>query len=113
MTAELEGSLEDVGLSGVGTAMGPMGAFEQPVGSLGLVSLEPLVASLAADIVASAEFGVGEEARGGLEDESLAFVHGIGLQPWHGQLQERVEGAPRYGSRLSPIRGEKSVTYQW
>ena len=113
MTAELEGSLEDVGLSGVGTAMGPMGAFEQPVGSLGLVSLEPLVASLAADIVASAEFGVGEEARGGLEDESLAFVHGIGLQPWHGQLQERVEGAPRYGTRLSPIRGEKSVTYQW
>ena len=69
--------------------MGPMGAFEQPVGSLGLVSLEPLVASLAADIVASAEFGVGEEARGGLEDESLAFVHGIGLQPWHGQLQEK------------------------
>ena len=31
--------------------MGPMGAFEQPVGSLGLVSLEPLVASLAAEPV--------------------------------------------------------------
>jgi len=107
--SELEGSVEDMRFGSVGAGGGPVGPVKQTIGAFGLIPLKPLVAGLSADAVASAKFGVGEQATEGLEDESLSFVHGIGLQPRHGPL---LVGGPRYGSRLSPISVEKSVTYQ-
>ena len=110
--AELDSGLQHVRLGGVGTGSGSVGAVKQPLRALGPIPLEPFVAGPAADVVASAELGVGEEAALGLKDESLTFVHGIGLQPWHGRLQEFEKGASRYGSRLSPISVQESVTTQ-
>ena len=62
-----------------------MRTVEQAVGTLDQIALEPLVAGLSANAVAEAELAVGKEAALRLEDESLAFGHGIGLQPWHGR----------------------------
>ena len=86
--AELEGCLEHVGRCGVRARLGPVRAVEQALRPFLFVALEPLVARRAADVVAPAELGVGEEAALGLQDESLAFDHGIGLQPWHRQLRK-------------------------
>jgi hypothetical protein len=106
LLAELEGRLEDLRVGRVGAGMRPVGSVSEAVGAFELVAPEPLVAGLAADAVAAAQLGEREQAALGLNDESLAFGHGIGLQPGHGRLPKSVEMPPRYGSRLSPIRGE-------
>ncbi len=91
LAAQFEGRLEDVVGRRVGTRVRPMRAIEQPVRALvGSVALEPLIARRAADAVAPAELGVREQAAFGLEDESLAFGHGIGLLPWHRRLPKSV-----------------------
>jgi hypothetical protein len=63
-----------------------MGTVGEPVRAFGLVALDPLVAGLPADVMASAEFSDGEVAAEPLENETSAFDHGIGLQPGHGRL---------------------------
>ena len=60
----------------MGAGIGPMRAIGQALGAEASIAIEPLVASLAADIVAPTELG---ERRGGvlgIEHETLALVHG-------------------------------------
>ena len=83
-STELEGGLEHMQLARVWMCARTMGVIREAVGPLDLISLEPLVACLPADAVAKAELGVREDSSRGPEDESFAFVHRIGLQPWHG-----------------------------
>jgi hypothetical protein len=75
--------------------MGPVRSVGESVGPVEVVALEPLVSGLAADAVPAAQLGEGEEAALGLEDESPALRHGIGLQPGHGRLRKSVKMPPR------------------
>jgi hypothetical protein len=81
--------------------VGPVRAVQQALRPLGLVALEPLVSLLAANVVTPAKLGVGEEAALGLDDETLPFGHGIGLQPWHRQLRKTRNRAARYGETVT------------
>ena len=74
--AELEDLANHRGRGGVGAGPGPVGAIGQALGTEPSITVEPLVAGLAADVVAPAELG---ERRGGvlgIEHETLAQVHG-------------------------------------
>lgn len=93
--AELECCIEHVGLRRMRTRMRPVRAVEQSVWTLQLVALEPLIALLATDAMSPAQLGVRKHAALGLQNESLAFGHGIGLQPWHRQLRKTRHGAAR------------------
>jgi hypothetical protein len=84
LLAELKGGLDDLRVGRVRARVRPVGSVSKAVGALELVAPEPLVAGLAADAVAAAQLGEGEQAALGLEDEAPAFRHGIGLQPGMG-----------------------------
>lgn len=56
----------------------------------GAVALQPFVAGVATDAVASAEFGHGPLAAVDVVGEVMAFEHGIGLLPGHGGSSHRV-----------------------
>jgi len=99
---ELERSLEHVGIGRVRTRVRSVRAIEQTLRPFRFVALEPLVALLPTDAVASAQLGVGEQAALGLDDELLPFGHGIGLQPWHRRLQEAQNGAAGYSGDCHP-----------
>lgn len=71
-----EDRLDDLGRRGMRTAMRLMRAVAQGVRAGVGVAREPLVAGLAADAVATAEFGEGAGRVLGVEDKTLAFVHG-------------------------------------
>ncbi len=108
-STELEGRLEHMQLGGEWMGARTMGAIREVVGPLGLIALESLVSGLAADTVAQAELGVREEASRGLQDESFAFVHGIGLQPWHGASLSR----PTLGSETVTHHGSEQCYLSW
>jgi hypothetical protein len=74
--AELQDLADHGGRSGVRASVGPMGAIGEAVGAELGVAIEPFVAGLAADAVASAELGKGTRGVLGIEHETLALVHG-------------------------------------
>ncbi len=114
---QLERRLEHVGFRRMRTGVGSVRAIEQPLRSFRFVAFEPLVALLPTDAVASAQLGVGEQAALGFDDELLPLGHGIGLQPWHRQLQEVQNGAAGYRgdchpsgvTKVLPIRGDCTI----
>jgi hypothetical protein len=53
-----------------------MGAIDEALGPESGITIEPLVAGLAADVVAPTELGEGRGGVLGIEHETLALVHG-------------------------------------
>jgi hypothetical protein len=100
--SELERRFEHMGLGRMRARVRSVRAIEQPVWPFSFVALEPLVALLPTDAVASAQLGVREQATLGLDDELLPFGHGIGLQPWHQRLQASQNGAAGYWGDCHP-----------
>jgi hypothetical protein len=74
--AELQDLADEGGRGGMGAVLGPMRPIGEALGPESGVALEPLVAGLAADAVASAELGEGAWSVLGIEHETLALVHG-------------------------------------
>jgi len=74
--AELEDGLDDLSRSGVRAGVRPVGTIAEVLGPQLLEAAEPLIARLAADTVAAAELGEGEEAALGVDHEVEPFVHG-------------------------------------
>jgi hypothetical protein len=74
--AELEDLADHRRGSGMGALLGPVRAIGQAVGAEAGVTVEPLIAGLAADAVAPAELGEGGGGMLGIEHETLALVHG-------------------------------------
>ena len=109
--AQVEGGLEYVLGRGMRAVVRSVGAVLEPIDSLELVSLEPLVALLAADAEPTTGLGKREEAPLDLEDELLAFLHGIGLRPWHGRLQEMWKTARTLGVETVTHQGS-AMCYQ-
>ena len=83
----------------MGTGLRTMRALEETLGSGGGIASEPLVAGLATDPIASAEFSKGAGGMLGVEHKALAFVHGGRDSPGHRSILE----APTL-RKVSPIR---------
>jgi len=93
--AELEEAFLHPGGQGVGAGMGPVGSVDQAREALLLVPAHPLVARGSADAVPAAEFGEGEVAVGGFEDELGSLIHdGLG-SPGHRLLLSEDLGYTR------------------
>ena len=76
MLTELENLADHRGGGRMRALLGAMRAIGQTVGAEPGVAVEPLVAGLAADAIAPAELGEGSGSVLGIEDKTLALVHG-------------------------------------
>ena len=76
MATRLEQGANNLSRRAVGAMKGPAGSFGEPFEALLLESVDPLVAGLAADVVAAAYFGYRVESSGAVGDEQEFLVHG-------------------------------------
>jgi hypothetical protein len=76
MLPQLENLANQGRLGSVRALVGSMGAISEALGTQAGISIEPLVAGLAADTIAPTELGEGGGGVLGVEHETLALVHG-------------------------------------
>ena len=83
--AQVEDLAHDLGPSGVGTDVGPVGAVPEPVQAVGVIAASPLVEALAADaVVAAGQRHVAGDLLSVAQDRQASLGHPEQLLLGHG-----------------------------